>query len=143
MKKVRAAYALLSALFLVMGMCIYLLFRDLDNLVLFAWIPKPEFAGSALVQLSPSALSNVLKYNSAGMLWFVSGILFFRFAWFHRAKEQKVYIGCFYAVGGIIEICQLSQRVPGTFDLLDLVFMGIGAFGEGLLYNTFVKRKMV
>jgi len=125
-----------------MGMLVYLLFRDLNNLVLFAWIPRPEFVGNAIIQLPSSFLSNILKYNSAGMLWFVSGILFFRFVWFHRAKAQKAYIGCFYGIGAILEISQLSEKIPGTFDLRDLLFMGIGAFGEGLLYNIFVKRRM-
>jgi len=142
MEKARVAYGLLSVLFIAMGMCIYLLFRDLNHLVLFSRMPMPEFVGSAIVHLPPSALSNALMHNTAGMLWFVSGILFFRFAWFHRVKEQNIYIGCFYGVGGILEICQLSERVPGTFDLLDLAFMGIGAFCEGLLYNTFVKRRI-
>ena len=81
-------------------------------------------------------------HNTAGMLWFVSGILFLRFVWFYKAKTQAVYIGCFYAVAAVIEISQLSERVPGTFDVLDLLFMGIGAFVEGLLYNNYVKRRI-
>jgi len=84
----------------------------------------------------------MLLHNTAGMLWFVSGILFLRFLWFYKATTQKVYIGCFYAVGAMIEISQLSERVYGTFDVLDLLFMGIGAFVEGLLYNIFVKRRI-
>jgi glycopeptide antibiotics resistance protein len=75
------------------------------------------------------------------MLWFVSGILLLRFIWFYRFKEQKVYVACFYGIGTIFEISQLSEKIPGTFDFLDLLFMGIGAFVEGLLYNIFVKRR--
>ena len=142
MGRARTTYALLSPLLLIMGMFVYLLFRDLDNLVLFTWVPKPEFAGSAIVQLPPSGLTNVLRYNLAGMLWLVSGILFLRAVWFHRAKVQKIYIGCLYGMGAVIEISQLSEKVPGTFDLQDLLFMGIGAFGEGLIYNVSVKRRI-
>jgi len=142
--KARAVYGLLSPLFLVAGMLVYFLFRDWGSLIFFAWIPIPipESAGSAIIHLAPSAFSYVLKYNLAGMLWFVSGILFFRFVWFHRAKVQKAYVGCFYGLGAALEISQLSQRVPGTFDPLDLLFMGIGAFVEGLLYNVFVERRI-
>ena len=68
--------------------------------------------------------------------------MFLRFLWFHNSKTQKVYIGGFCAVGAIIEISQISERVPGTFDVLDLLFMGIGAFVEGLLYNFYVKRRI-
>jgi xanthine/uracil permease len=75
------------------------------------------------------------------MLWFVSGILLLRFIWFDRPKEQRVYISCFYGMGVIFEFLQLSKKVPGTFDLLDLLCMGIGAFVEGLLYNLFIRRR--
>jgi hypothetical protein len=33
------------------------------------------------------------------------------------------------------EISQLSEKIPGTFDILDLVFMGSGAFFESLIFN--------
>jgi glycopeptide antibiotics resistance protein len=41
----------------------------------------------------------------------------------------------------VIEISQLSERIPGTFDVKDLFFMGMGALAEGLLYKFFVKRR--
>ena len=41
-----------------------------------------------------------------------------------------------------METSQLSEKVPGTFDLLDLLFMGIGAFVEGLLYKLFTTRRL-
>jgi len=77
------------------------------------------------------------------MLWFISAILFLRFIWFYKLKEQKVYIICFYAIGFIFETSQLSERVHGTFDWLDLLFFGIGAFIEGLLYKKFIVRRFV
>jgi len=126
-----------------MGIGIYVLFRNLSYLHFLAWIPLPEFAKKAFIPLPPSAFSFFVMYNLAGMLWFVSGIAFLRFVWFYRAGTQKVYVGSFYALGALIEISQLSERVSGTFDLLDLLFMGIGAFVEGLLYTIFVKRRMV
>jgi len=142
MRKAQVTYALLSSLFLIMGMCIYLLFRDISNIILFAWMPKPEFLENITIHLPPSIFSNVLRHNLAGMFWFVSGILFFRFVWFHRAKAQRAYIWGFYGMGAILEIGQLSEKIPGTFDSLDLLFIGIGAFVEGLLYNFFVERRI-
>jgi len=141
MKKVRVTYGLLSFLFLVMGICVYLLFRDVSGLLFFEWVPKPEFV-NVYIQLPPSVFSYVLRHNTAAMLWIVSGALFFRFIWFYRVAAQKIYIGCFYGMAAILEISQLSSRIPGTFDVLDLLFMGIGAFVEGLLYNIFVKRRI-
>jgi hypothetical protein len=143
MKGIRTFYGLLSLLTLILGIGIYFLFRDLNNIVLFAYMPKPEFAETVLVPLKPSIFSNVLKYHIPDMLWFISAILFLRFIWFYKFKEQTVYIVCFYAIGLIFEISQLSEKIPGTFDWLDLIFLCIGAFVEGLLYKIFILRRFL
>jgi hypothetical protein len=124
-------------------MGIYLLFRDANNMVLFSWIPKPTFLGSILIPLKSSIYTNILRYNLPDMLWFISAILFLRYIWFYKLKEQKVYIICFYTIGFIFEISQLSEKIYGTFDWLDLLFFGIGAFIEGLLYKKFIVRRFV
>ena len=141
MKTIRAFYGLLSLLTLILGMVIYPLFRDLNNMILFSWIPKPECFDNVLVQLKSSTLSNIIKYNIPDMLWFVSAILFFRFIWFYNSKIQTFYILFFYVIGFCFEISQLSKKNPGTFDWLDLLFMGIGALVEGLLYRKFILRR--
>ena len=139
----RAFYGLLSFFSLIIGMLIYFLFRDLNNMILFAWIPKPVFTGTVLLPLRPSIFSNILKFNLPDTLWFLSAILFLRFIWFYETKIQKAYIHFFYAIAAIFEISQLSKKVPGTFDWMDLLFMGTGAFVEGLLYNIFTRRRFV
>jgi len=141
MNKIRAAFGFLSLLTLILGMVIYLLFRDLNNMILFSWIPKQKLFETTLISLKSSIFTNVLRYNFPDMLWFVSAILFIRFVWFYKAKVQRIYIMCFYAIGLIFEISQLSKKVPGTFDWLDLAFIGIGAFVEGLLYKIFISRR--
>jgi len=128
MRKIRLFYGFLSLLTLIAGMCIYLLFRNINNFVLFTWIPKPIFLKSNLIPLKPSILTDIFKYNLPDMLWFVSAILFLRFIWFYKFKEQTVYIICFYIIGVIFEISQLSEKIPGTFDWLDLIFLCMGAF---------------
>jgi len=138
----RYFYGLASLISLVLGMCIYLFFRDINNMILFRWVPKHEFAETVLFQLKPSNFSYVFKYNMPDMLWFLSGILLLRFIWYYRIKEQNVYVLCFYVAGFVFEISQLSNKIPGTFDLLDLLFMGIGAFVEGLLYKKIILRSL-
>ena len=143
MKNIRLFYGLLSLSTLISGMVIYLLFRDMNNMVLFTWIPKPQFLKTVLVPLQPSVFANFVRYHLPDMLWFVSAVLFVRFIWFYKAKEQTVYILCFYGIALVLEISQLSGKVPGTFDWLDLLFFGIGAFVEGLLYKKFIRRRFV
>jgi len=139
---VKYLYGLLSVLTLISGMVIYLLFRNVNNMLLFSWLPKPEFLNTKLVQIKPSIFSDILLYNIPDTLWFLSAILFLRYLWFYKTKEQTVYILCFYGIGLVFEISQISEKVLGTFDWLDLLFMGIGAFVESLLYKKFILRRL-
>ena len=142
MNKIRTSYGLLSILFLIAGIAIYLLFRNVNNMLLFSWIPKPEFLNKKLVQIKPSIFSYILLYNIPDTLWFLSAILFLRFLWFYKTKEMTIYILCFYGIGLLFEISQISEKVLGTFDWLDLFFMSIVAFVEGLLYKIFIRRRL-
>ena len=143
MNKIKIFYGIAALLNLVLGMCIYLLFRDLSSLFFIKWIPALKFTQKVFIQLTPSVFSYILMYNIPDMLWYVSGILLLRFIWFDRLKEQKIYVVCFYIMGAIFEISQISENIPGTFDWLDLLFMGIGAFIEGLLYNKVILRRIM
>ena len=142
LRNFRILYGLLSFAFLISGIAIYILFRNLNNIVIFAWIPQPEFLKTVLVPLQPSVLTDFLRYHLPDTLWFLSALLFIRFIWFYKIRVQKAYIFSFYAIGLVIETSQLSKKVPGTFDWLDLFFMGIGAFIEGLLYKLFIQRRL-
>jgi len=141
MNRIKNVYGLLSLLSFVFGVVIYITFRDLKNILLFTWIPKHGFFETILIPLNPSILTNIFRFNLPDMLWFVSAILLLRFIWFENIKIQMVYITIFYAIGIIFEISQISNKVPGTFDWLDLLFLGIGAFVESLLYNNFILRR--
>jgi len=143
MNRNRMLYGLLSIFTLLTGIVIYLLFRDLNNMIIFSWIPRPQLYETVLLQLKPSIFLNFLRFNLPDMLWFISGILLFRFIWFYYKKEQTVYIWCFYCTGFVFEISQLSKKISGTFDWLDLLFLGIGAFVESLLYKKFILRRTI
>jgi len=141
--KSRKFYGLLSLLTLLLGIIIYLIFRDISNMVLFTWIQKPQFLQTTLIPLKQTIFSDFLKYHLPDMLWFVSAVLFIRFIWFFKIKIQTVYILSFYAIGLAFEISQLSKKVPGTFDCLDIFFMGIAAFVEGIIYRFLILRRIV
>jgi hypothetical protein len=143
MNKIRAVYGLFSLLALILGMSIYLLFRELDNMILFKFIQKPTFIENVHIHLELTVFSYVLMYNFPYMFWFLSGILLMRFIWFFNIKVQRKYVLCLYAIGIIYVLSKMLIIFPGTFDWLDLLFMGIGAFVEGLLYKTFILRRIL
>jgi len=138
----RRFYGIASLISLLVGMGIYLFLRN-TNMLLFEWIPKLQFFKEVYIPTKRSIFTEILKYNLPDTLWFLSGIFFLRFIWFFKFKEQNIYIICFFLIGAIFEISQLSKNVPGTFDLLDMFSMGITALFEGLLYKIFVQRRLI
>jgi hypothetical protein len=138
-KKVYCASSLIS---LIIGLAIYFFFRNLD-IVLFEFLPKPYFLEGFFIPVKPSVFSSFLLYNLPDALWFFSGILFLRFAWFNKPQWQNIYIACFCGITLILEASQISKNIPGTFDAMDLFFMVMTAFIEGSLYNTFFARRMI
>ena len=138
----KKVYGVLSLTSLIIGMAIYLLFRDL-NMVLFSFLPKPHFLAGFLIPVKPSIFSSFLLYNLPDALWFLSGILLLRFVWFDKPKLQNIYIAYFCGIALILEASQIIKIVPGTFDAMDLFFMAITAFIEGFLYNTYIVRRIV
>jgi hypothetical protein len=137
----RKFYSFASVVSLVTGMGIYLFFRN-TNMLLFEWMPKLLFFKNVYIPVKQSVFTSVLFFNLPDALWFLSGILFLRFIWFYRHKEQNVYIICFFLIGVVFEISQLSDNIPGTFDWLDLFFMGMTVLLEGLLYKIFIQRSL-
>jgi len=135
-------YIWLSMFSLIIGIGIYLFFRSL-NILFFELIPKQSFFGMIYKPLHPSVLTNIIIYNLPDMFWLLSGIFLLRFIWFDKKKIQKVYIFSFYGIALFFEILQLYNFIPGTFDLMDLIFMSIGAFVEGYIYKNFINRRFL
>ena len=138
----RVNYLIASIVSLFIGFCIYLLFRDIENLYFFSKLNIGNF-NNIYFKLTSSIFFNIIKYNIPDMLWFLSGILFVRYIWYDKNNEQKIYILIFYGIGFILEIGQLKDNIYGTFDLMDLFFLGFGASLEGLIYNISKIRKII
>ena len=141
-KIIKSKYGFISLLTLLTGIVIYLLFRDLNKIILFTWIPKPQLFEFVSIPLKQSIITIFLRYHLPDALWFISAVLFLRFMWFYKIKEQMIYIFSFYVIGFTFEISQLLKIIPGTFDLLDLFFMGIAALLEGIIYKFFILRRI-
>ena len=125
------------------GFAIYAFFRNL-NMILFRFIPKPAFLNTLYIPVkSDSIASSVLLFNLPDGLWFLSGALFIRSLWLANAKWRFIYFGIFVVAALALEMMQIFPAMPGTYDALDILFMGIFAFLESLIFNLFIKRRIV
>jgi len=68
-------------------------------------------------------------------LWALSGLLVIRAIWLTNAKWRAIYGGVFIAAASSFEISQMSENIPGTFDVLNIASYGVSAFLESMTYN--------
>jgi len=141
--RLRLTYCLTAFLVFLGGLAIYVFFRSL-NIVLFQIFPKPLFLNMLhfSVRTDPILMS-LLVFNLPDGLWFLSGLLVIRAVWLTNPKWRAIYFAIFAFIALSMEISQIFENVPGTFDPLDVLFMGITAFIEGVVYNTFLTRRFV
>jgi hypothetical protein len=141
--RVRLFYCIAGFGTLFGGIAVYAFFRTHD-MVLFRFVPKPAFLDALFIPVKNGATAgSALLFNLPDGLWVLSGVLFIRALWLTSAQWRAIYFGIFAATALALEIGQLSATTPGTFDWLDLLFMGIGAFVESLIFNLFIKRRVV
>jgi len=124
------------------GIAVYVFFRNHD-MILFHFIPRPAFLNTLFIPVINDSITNsVLLFNLPDGLWFLSGLLFIRALWLTNAKWRTRYFGIFAAATLALEIGQIFPTVPGTFDALDVLLMGIFAFMEISIFNLFIKRRI-
>jgi len=143
-ERIKWVYVITAFAAFVGGVAIYAFFRNIDNLVVFHFFPKPLFLGSLSAPVRPGTLPGYLfVYNLPHGLWCLSGLMVIRVIWLTNIKWRAIYGGLFLVVISALEISQLSENRNGTFDVLDLISYGFFAFVESLAYNTFIKRSIV
>jgi len=138
--RIRLLYCAAGLATLFSGVAVYVFFRNHD-MVLFHFMPKPAFLNTlSIPTANDSMLSSVLLFNLPDGLWFLSGALFIRALWLANARWRAIYLGVFAAAALTLEIGQISSLISGTFDVLDLLFMGFFAFMESIIFNMFIRR---
>jgi len=141
--KSKLAYCVAAFTAFMGGVCIYAFFRNIDNMVMFKFFPKPSFLTSLYNPIKLDSIwTNMLVYNLPYGLWCLSGLLLVRAVWLHDAKWRTVYSSFFIAVAMSYVLLKLPGIIPGTFDVLDLIFMGFFAFLESIIFNLFIRRKL-
>jgi len=143
-KGFRLAYCLAAFVAFGGGVAIYALFRNIDDMVMFRYVPRPSFLPTPHTQLcTDTPWGYLFIFNLPHGLWCLSGLLVIRAAWLTNTKWRAVYGGIFVAAASSLELGQLSEHLPGTFDVLDLGSYGIAAFSESIVYNKFTKRRVL
>jgi len=141
--KTKLVYCLVALAAFLGGVAIYAVFRDIDNMVLFRYFPKPSFLEAPRIPLGTGTVWGYLfVFNLPHGLWALSGLLVIRAIWPTDTKWRAIYGGIFIAAASSLELGQISERVPGTFDALDLASYGVSALLESMAYNTFIRRRV-
>ena len=140
---VKLAYCISAVMALMSGVSIYAFFRNL-NIVLFQFFSKPFFIDSLYISVnSDTLLMSMFLFNLPDGLWFLSGVLFIRAIWLTNIKLRIVYFCSFSFIAFFLEIIQVFENIPGTFDVLDLTFFVFFALLESIIFNMFIRRSIL
>ena len=140
-RRLKLAYGIAAFMAFWGGVLIYAFFRNINNMVMFRFFLKPAFLSTLYTPLQTDSIWNYMFiYNLPYGLWCLSGLLLVRAIWLKNAKWRSIYSGIFIAVVMSYVILKLPGITPGTFDMLDFVFMGFFAFMESIIFNMFIRR---
>ena len=143
-KRFKLAYYIAAIAIILGGMAIYVFFRNTKNMLLFHYLPKWSFMNKLYFPLKENSIwSDMYIFNLPYGLWCLSGLLFVRAVWLADAKWGNIYGIAYIAIVMSYVFLKLPGIIPGTFDVLDLIFMGSFAFLESIIFNRFIRRKIV
>ena len=142
-RRLRLVYCFASFMAFLGGAAIYVFFRNSNNMTLFRFFPKPSVLGSLYTPLHTVSIWNyVFVFNLPYGFWCLSGLLFIRAVWLADTKWGNIYGIVYIAIVMSYIFLKLPGIIPGTFDILDLAFMGTFAFLERIVFNMFNRRKI-
>ena len=137
----KVVYCISSVVAFLGGTLIYVLFRNINNMTLFHFFQKPTFLTSLYNPIKTESIwSDMFIYNLPYGLWCLSGLLLIRGIWLQNRKWRSIYGSIFIAIVMFYVILKIPKIIPGTFDVLDLVFMGFFAFMESIIFSMFIRR---
>ena len=139
----KRAYRWAAVFTLFCGVAIYAFFREVSNFLLFRFFPKPNlFSGLPLHIQNMNFAISFFIFHGPDVFWLLSGIFFIRSVWLVDKKWMQIYIVVFSLIAIANELSQISARMPGTFDLFDLLSLCIAAFMESAMYYLFIHRRI-
>jgi hypothetical protein len=136
-------YYLLAFTVFLAGVVIYVFFRNTNNIILFDYIPKLSFLSTLYISVKKDSIwFYMLQYNLPDGLWCLSALLLIRIIWLANTSWRAMYSGIFIVMALFFEFLQIFEKIPGTFDLFDLLFICTFAFLESIIFYYFIKRRI-
>ena len=143
-RRVKQAYYMTAIAALFSGMAIYIFFRDTKNMLLFHYLPRWSFMDALHSPINSNSIwSDMFFFNLPYGLWCLSGLFLIRAIWLTEKNWGNIYRIVYIALVMTYVLLKLPEITPGTFDVLDLVFMGSFAFLEGIIFSIFIKGRLV
>ena len=143
-RRLKIAYYIAAFVAFLSGVAIYAFFRNINNMTLFSFFPKPLFLDSLYSPIKTESIwSYMFIFNLPYGLWCLSGLSLIRCIWLGNSKWRTIYGGIYIVIVMSYVVLKLPGIIPGTFDVLDLVFMGLFAFLESIIFNMFIKRRIL
>ncbi len=128
----RRTYIIFATSSLLLGSTIYILFRS-KSLLMFRWISAYGLMSvvNALrshAQIIRTLLPGWFIYSLPFALWIISYLFFVRAIWFKsKSASRNSWFWCIPLISIAAELGQYPRIVPGTFDVFDLLTIGIAA----------------
>jgi len=142
--RLKQLYFLAAFVSLFTGIVIYFLIRDTRKILLFHFFPKLSFFTKSFISIKTDSIwTYMLLYNISDGLWCLSALLFIRSFWLNNRFWHKIYSRLFIAIAIFFNVFQLFGIIPGTFDVLDIVFMCLFAFLESIIFYLLIRRRIV
>ena len=143
-RRLKQAYYITAIAALFSGMAIYIFFRDTKNMLLFHYLPRWSFLNTLHSPIESNSIwTDMFIFNFPYGLWCLSGLLLIRAIWLTEKNWRNIYRIVYIAIVMTYVLLKLPGITPGTFDVLDLVFMGLFAFVESIIFNIFVRRRII
>lgn len=133
---------------LLLGGLIYILFRA-DTLKMFGWYNNLGISNSIdKLRVFPNQIVDVLPnwflFSLPDGLWIFSYISLMLYIWNNSiTKHSIVWIFIIPLLTLAFEFGQLFNIVPGTFDIVDIVFYILGIFLPIYFFNNSINLKQL
>jgi hypothetical protein len=125
---------------LLSGSLLYVLFRT-SNLKMFNWFEKLNILDSiqylrTYTANNANVLPDFILYSLPDGLWLFSYVSLMLYLWKNELNRQNLFwIFVMPVFSFLSELGQLTQLVPGTFDITDLIMYLSAAFLPFIIYK--------